>query len=174
MSAAQLKLAAIGFALLLIVASSAAALYGSYHHGVTVTDLRWKALWADQQVLQAKGLAAATAANRTEEQRRQTAINQVGKDARQQQAAASTDGVAADAAGERVRGQARDLATRSSCTSGDSGSAERSKTATSAAMVLSDLFQRADKRAGELARAYDGARIAGLACERAYQSLTVH
>jgi hypothetical protein len=171
MSAAQMKLAAIGCAILLVVALAAAALYGSFHHGVTVTDLRWKALWADQQTLQAKGLAAATAANRTEEQRRETAINQVGKDARQQQAPASTDGVAADAAGERVRGQANDLATRSSCTGGDPGSTERSKTATRAAMVLSDLFQRADKRAGDLARAYDAARVAGLACENAYSGL---
>ncbi|MFK3971214.1 DUF2514 family protein [Pseudomonas sp. NPDC087358] len=70
-----------------------------------------------------------------------------------------------------MRGQARDLASGSSCTSGNSGSAERSATATRAAMVLSDLFQRADKRAGELARAYDAARIAGKACELAYSSL---
>ncbi|MGY2680808.1 hypothetical protein ACVWVZ_000142 [Pseudomonas tolaasii] len=45
------------------------------------------------------------------------------------------------------------------------------RSATRAAMVLSDLLQRADKRAGELAVAYDRARIAGLACERAYNSL---
>ena len=38
-------------------------------------------------------------------------------------------------------------------------------------MVLSDLFQRADQRAGELAAAYDRARIAGLACERGYENL---
>jgi hypothetical protein len=168
MSAVQMKLAAIVLAALLAVASAAAALYGSFHHGVTVTDLRWKALWADQQVLQAKGLAAAATANRTEEQRRQTAINQVGKDARQQQAAASADGVAADAAGERVRAQISDIATRSSCTSGDPGSTERSKTAARAAMVLSELFQRADKRAGELAKAFDAARIAGLSCEQSF------
>ncbi|WP_264083798.1 DUF2514 domain-containing protein [Pseudomonas khavaziana] len=35
-------------------------------------------------------------------------------------------------------------------------------------MVLSDLFQRADKGAGELTAAYDRARRAGLACERSY------
>jgi hypothetical protein len=38
-------------------------------------------------------------------------------------------------------------------------------------MVLSDLLARADARAGELAKAYDGARIAGLACEGAYNAL---
>jgi len=157
--------------LVLIILACAGLLYGSYHHGVTVTDLRWKALWADQQVLQAKGLAAATTANRTEEQRRQTAINQVGNDAREQTKVAVADAAGADDAGERMWAEAANLAARSSCSSSDTGAAERGKAATRAAMVLSELFQRADKRAGELARAYDGARIAGLACEQAFDVL---
>jgi hypothetical protein len=56
----------------------------------------------------------------------------------------------------------------------DTGAAERGETATRAAMVLSDLLKRADARAGELAKAYDGARIAGQACERMYDALKVH
>ncbi|MCY1463236.1 hypothetical protein D9M71_811040 [compost metagenome] len=43
-----------------------------------------------------------------------------------------------------------------------------------AAMVLSDLLARADERAGELAKAYDLARIAGQQCEREYDALTHH
>lgn len=35
-----------------------------------------------------------------------------------------------------------------------------------------DLLARADARAGELAAAYDQARIAGLACEASYNGLT--
>lgn len=54
---------------------------------------------------------------------------------------------------------------------GDPGIAQRGASATRAAMVLSDLLQRADKRAGELAVAYDRARIAGLACERSFDSM---
>ncbi|MCP5688284.1 DUF2514 domain-containing protein [Klebsiella pneumoniae] len=38
-------------------------------------------------------------------------------------------------------------------------------------MVLSELRDRADARAGELAKAYDRARIAGLACEASYNAL---
>uniref|UniRef100_UPI000F07A52C DUF2514 family protein n=1 Tax=Pseudomonas viridiflava TaxID=33069 RepID=UPI000F07A52C len=53
----------------------------------------------------------------------------------------------------------------------DTGAAERGASATRAAMVLSELFQRADRRAGELAKAYDQARIAGLACEASHASL---
>jgi uncharacterized iron-regulated membrane protein len=155
-------------AFLLLVAC---VLYGAYHHGKSVTDARWEAKQADQQVLRAKGLAAATTKNRTEEQRRQTAVNQVGNDARQEQAVATSDAVGADAAGERVRHQAGTFAAGASCTPVDPGAAERGASATRAAMVLSDMFQRADKRAGELARAYDAARIAGLACERSYKSV---
>ncbi|WP_149032147.1 DUF2514 family protein, partial [Pseudomonas syringae group genomosp. 3] len=55
---------------------------------------------------------------------------------------------------------------------GDTGATERGKAATRAAMVLSDLLGRADARAGELAKAYDGARIAGKACEAASYTLT--
>ncbi len=149
----------------------AAALYGAYHHGESVADERWQAKQADQQTLQAKGLAAAITANRTEEQRRQAAINQVGSDAKEQTKSAVVDGGGADAAGQRVRETAGKLAARTSCTTGDTGASFRSASASRAAMVLSDLFQRADKRAGELAKAYDAARIAGQACQRAYNSV---
>ncbi|MFK3794702.1 DUF2514 domain-containing protein [Pseudomonas sp. NPDC088444] len=150
------------------------ALSSAYSRGDAAADLRWNAKWSDQQALQAKALAAATTANRIEEKRRQLAVNEVASDARQQHAAVAADASSADAAGERVRDQAGKLAAGASCTPGDSGIAERGASATRAAMVLSDLFQRADKRAGELARAYDQARIAGLACERSYQALQTH
>ncbi|MGV6394498.1 DUF2514 domain-containing protein [Pseudomonas caspiana] len=158
-------------AVLAVIALVFGILYAAYSHGVTVTDSKWKAVWADQALLQAKGAAAATTTNRTEEQRRQTAANQVGTDAREQIKTTADAGAAADAAGDRVRSEAGSLAARASCTGSDPGVTERGKAATRAAMVLSDMFQRADKRAGELAKAYDGARIAGLACEAAFDSL---
>lgn len=167
----QYRVAAGAIGVAILVALLGLGAYIAYSHGESAADLRWQAKWDDQKVLQAKGLAAATTENRTEEQRRQTAVNQVMSDARQQQVAASNDGAGADTAGERVREQAGKLAASASCTTGDSGVAERGKAASRAAMVLSDLFQRADKRAGELARAYDSARIAGQACEVAYDSL---
>jgi hypothetical protein len=148
------------------------ALSSAYGRGEAAADLRWKAQWADQEALQAKGLAAATTANRAEEQRRQSAINEVENDARQQQTAATADASGADAAGERVRGQAGKLAAGASCTTSDSGAPQPGASATRAAMVLSDMFQRADKRAGELARSYDAARIAGLTCEQSYEALS--
>ena len=155
----------------LAVALVFAALYGAYSHGVNVTKNEWKAAVADQQLLQAKDLVTKTAAARTTEQGWQTKTNQVGKDARAQSVAAVADGVAADAAGNGVRDAANKLAASVGNVSCDTGAAERSASATRAAMVLSDMLQRADKRAGELAKFADESRIAGLACAAAHDVL---
>lgn len=167
----RVKLLAYALAVAAAAALAWWALSSAYGRGESAANLRWQAQWDDQKALQAKGLAAATAASRAEEQRRQSAVNEVANNARQQQAAAAADAFGADAAGERVREQAGKLAAGSGCAAGDAGAAQRSKAATRAALVLSDLFQRADKRAGELARAYDASRVAGLACENAYSGL---
>lgn len=171
MTPLQLKLLGCVAAILLAVAAMGGALYGAYRHGETTADLRWQAKASDQQSLQAKARAYAEGKARTEEQRRQAEANQVGSDARQATAALAVDVAGADDAGQRVRNTASSFAARASCTSSEPGIARRGEAASRAAMVLSDLFQRADKRAGELAAAYDKARIAGQACERAYDSL---
>ncbi|QOI07690.1 DUF2514 domain-containing protein [Pseudomonas savastanoi] len=160
----------IGGALLILLAL-AGALYGAYRHGVTVTDLAWQAKWAEQSKVQSEAVATTTTEYRTEEQRRQKAANQVANDARQEQTAAITDAAVADAAGDRLRVEAGKLAAASSCAPVDTGAAQRGKAANRAAMVLSELLSRSDARAGELAKYADAARIAGLACERSYNSL---
>ncbi|PBQ00348.1 hypothetical protein CCL17_17075 [Pseudomonas congelans] len=157
--------------LLLILLALAGALYGAYLHGVTVTDLAWKAKWAEEVSTQSEAVATTTTEYRTEEQRRQKAANQVANDARQNQTAALTDAAVADAAGDRLRVEAGKLAATASCVPGDTGAAERGKAATRAAMVLSDLLGRADARAGELAKAYDESRVAGLACSSLVDAL---
>lgn len=161
-----------GIGLLLILLVLAGALYGAYRHGVTATDLAWQAKWAEQSKVQSEAVATTTTEYRTEEQRRQKAANQVANDARQEQTAALTDAVVADAAGDRLRVEAGKLAGATSCAPGNTGAAERGKAATRAAMVLSDLLGRADARAGELAKAYDQSRIAGLACNRFVEELS--
>lgn len=150
---------------------STVLLVAAYQRGARDTAKDWQDKWADQQVLQAKALAAASNANRVEEQRRQGAVNEAGNDARIQIIQAGADAVVADAAARRLHDTARQLASHASCAASDAAIAERSATATRAAMVLSKLFQRADQRAGELAKAYDAARIAGLACEAAYDGV---
>ncbi|MEE4752802.1 DUF2514 domain-containing protein [Pseudomonas alliivorans] len=158
--------ARVGGALLILLAV-AGALYGSYRHGVTVTDLAWQAKWSKQVGDQSMAVATTTTEYRTEEQRRQKAANQVANDARKEQTVALADAAGADAAGDRLRSEAGKLAVSASCVPGDPGIAERGKNATRAAMVLSDLLSRADARAGDLARYADRLRIAGGACEAA-------
>ncbi|MCI3945563.1 hypothetical protein K0038_02605 [Pseudomonas syringae] len=159
--------------LLLILMVLAGALYGSYRHGVTVTDLAWQAKWSNQVSTQAEAVATTTAEYRTEEQRRQKAANQVANDARQNQTAALTDAAVADAAGDRLRVEAGKLAATASCVPGDTGAAERGKNATRAAMVLSDLLSRADARAGDLARHADRLTVSLQACEAVFDALTI-
>ncbi|WP_346396926.1 DUF2514 domain-containing protein [Pseudomonas syringae] len=158
--------------LLLILLALAGALYGAYRHGVNVTDLAWKAKWAKEVSTQSEAVATTTTEYRTEEQRRQKAANQVANDARQNQTAALTDGSVDDASGELMRIEAGKMAATASCVPGDTGTAERGKAATRAAMVLSDLLGRADARARELAKAYDQSQIAGLACSRFVDELS--
>lgn len=135
-----------------------------------VQDWRYGAQLADIARDQALAITKAGEDARKEEQRRQATVNKEASNAREQNKAATVDAGVADAVGDRLHADASKLAA-TSC--GDSGVAQRGASATRAAMVLSDLLQRADKRAGELAVAYDRARIAGLTCERSYQSLTV-
>ncbi|TES59210.1 DUF2514 domain-containing protein [Pseudomonas syringae pv. tomato] len=158
---------------LLILLALAGALYGAYQHGVTVTDLAWKAKWAEEVSTQAEAVATTTAEYRTEEQRRQKAANQVANDARQEQTAALTDAAVADTAGDRLRVEAGKLAASASCVSGDPGIADRGKNATRAAMVLSDLLSRADARAGDLARHADRLTVSLQACEAVFDALTI-
>ena len=134
-----------------------------------VQDWRYGTQLADIERDQALAITEAGNAARKEEQRRQAKVNKEASDAREQNKAAAVDAGTADAAGDRLYVEADKLAA-SACTS-DPSVAKRGASATGAAMVLSDLLQRTDKRAGELAAAYDRARIAGLACEGSYDAI---
>lgn len=109
---------------------------------------------------------------RAEEQQRAKAQEEARAHAYEERTIADVGAAGADAAGHRLRYEAGKLAATISCPSTDTAAAARGQAATRAAMVLSDLLARADARAGELAKAYDRARIAGLACEASYNALT--
>ncbi|MDI2589886.1 DUF2514 family protein [Pseudomonas sp. 681] len=136
-----------------------------------VQDWRYGKQLSDLAKTRAQDIANAEHRARSEEQRRQAAVEKVGSDAREQSKVANADAGAANAVGDGLRAAARKLAYQANNDASDTGVTARGASATRAAMVLSDLFQRADKRAGELAAAYDQARIAGLACERSYGAI---
>jgi hypothetical protein len=108
---------------------------------------------------------------RQEEQRRATAQEEVRAHAQEERTIADAGAAGADAAGQRLQHEGAKLAATVSCTGTDTASVARGQAATRAAVVLSELRDRADARAGELAKAYDRARIAGLACEASYNAL---
>ncbi|MEN5305330.1 DUF2514 domain-containing protein [Pseudomonas sp. TWI628] len=108
---------------------------------------------------------------RQEEQRRAQAQEEVRAHAQEERAIADAGAAGADAAGERLQHEGAKLAASVSCPGTDTAAVARGQATTRAAMVLSDLLARSDARAGELAQAYDRARIAGQQCEREYDAL---
>ncbi|HHO0771173.1 MULTISPECIES: DUF2514 domain-containing protein [Aeromonas] len=143
-----------------------------YSSGSHEKELEWSAKWDKQSAELATARANAEIAAREAEQRRQADMDKVRQDAEKQIANAERDAAVADAAAVGLREQARRLALRASQCASHSGTAQSGDAAGQSAVVLADLLGRADARAGELARAYDRARASGLACQRAYLSLT--
>jgi chromosome segregation ATPase len=117
-----------------------------------------------------KAAKEASDAARAEEQRRQREIDQVRNDAQHQIKAAADDAAVAASAADSLQQQVdKLLASRASC---NTRVAQGSQAIDDLTNVLADLRRRADERAGELARIADENRIAGLACEKAYESLS--
>lgn len=117
---------------------------------------------------QAQALATAQAQARTEEQRRQTAIEGIRRDAQDHIALAAADAAAADDRADSLREQVDKLARRPArCPSSTAGG----EAADPAKLLLAELFRRADARAGELAAYADRARIAGETCERSFDAV---
>lgn len=145
--------------------------HSGYQSGADAKELEWSAKWNKQAEQLAIAKAKAVLEAREEEQRRQASINKVRNDAEKQIALAERDALAASDAAAGMLEQAKRLADRAGqCTSNPTAT-QRGKAAAQPSMVLADVLGRADARAGELAAAYDRASAAGLACERAYDSL---
>lgn len=154
-------------ALLLVVASY----WGAYQHGRSVerAEAATESAQRDSGDRLAEVLGERSA--REEEQRRAKAQEEARAHAREEHQVADAGAAGADAAGQRLQHDAANFAAAVRCPATDTAAIARGQAATRAAMVLSDLLTRADARAGELAKAYDRARIAGLACEGAYNAL---
>lgn len=126
---------------------------------------------AQDKAAAAMAAASAVMAARAEEQRRTAAQQEAAHAAQTDAARARAD--ARDAAGsaDRLRQHVAALAASCGATASDPAAIAGSAPAAGAGLVLADLFRRADERSGQLAEYADQARIAGQACERAYESL---
>lgn len=113
----------------------------------------------------------AAAQARAEEQRRQAVADEEGESARTKLELAQGRADAAESAAGGLRGEIARLRAghRATC---DTIAAQQRKTGTSAVMVLGGLLEESDRMAGDLAKALERSRIAGLACESIYNGLT--
>ncbi|MDO7909507.1 DUF2514 domain-containing protein [Pseudomonas sp. 22-AL-CL-001] len=150
-----------------------ASYWGAYQHGRSVERSQALAAWAqrdsgDRQV-ETQGQRDA----RQEEQRRAQAQEEARAHAHEHHQVADAGAAGAAAASQRLQHDAAQLAASVRCPGADPAAVARGQAATRAALVLSDLLARADARAGELANAYDQARIAGLQCAQEYDGLHV-
>ncbi|WP_060507157.1 DUF2514 domain-containing protein [Pseudomonas sp. NBRC 111124] len=148
-----------------------ASYWGVYQHGRAVERAEAAQASAERDSGDRLAEVIGERGARQEEQRRAQAQEEARTRAHEERTIADAGVAGADPAGQRVRGEAANFAAAVSCPGTDTAAVARGQAATRAAMVLSDLFARADARAGELAKAYDRARIAGQLCERSYNAL---
>ncbi|AGA74851.1 DUF2514 domain-containing protein [Pseudomonas plecoglossicida] len=146
--------------------------WGMYQHGRAVERVEAGQASAERDSGDRLAEVIGERTARREEQRRATAQEEARAHAQEERTIADAGAAGADAAGERLQHAGAKLAATVSCPGTDTAAVARGQAATRAAMVLSDLLTRANERAGELAKAYDRARIAGLTCEAAYNGLT--
>lgn len=101
---------------------------------------------------------------RTEERRRQAVADEEGESARQQLELAQGRAAAAESAAGGLRGEIARLRDghRATC---DTIATQQRTAGTSAVVVLGGLLEESDRMAGDLAKALERSRIAGLACE---------
>lgn len=135
----------------------------------TLRMQRAHAALAEHRAQAAQALTDAVTAARAEEQRRVAAHQEVARAAHSATVRARADAAAARSAADRLREYAAGLAAAAAC---DPAPAAAGASAAGPGLLLAELLGRADQRAGVLAEYADQARIAGLACERAYDALT--
>lgn len=156
---------------LAIAALAALALYGAYHHGVTLTDEQWQVRWSKRDAGDAVAQAAAELQVREQEHTWQDQAEANQNDAVKKLAVAQVAIDVGSADSQRLRDELTRLQSRLGSAGSNSTAGTGSASGTRAAMVLSDLLGSCSGKRQELAAAVDRSRIAGLACEAQYDSL---
>lgn len=110
----------------------------------------------------------AEASARSEEQRRQVAVEGIRRDAQEKIAAVAADAAAADDAASRLRARVAKLSRRPSSCAGTAGGGDAADPARN---LLADMLGRLDEAAGGIAEFADRSRAAGLTCQVSYESV---
>lgn len=108
---------------------------------------------------------------RTEEQRRYTALQEIAHETQAQLDQARTDAAGAADAGERLRKRVAQLTAGCRAATGHPGTSGSSPAADTTADLLADVFSEVERTGREMAAEADRRRIAGGACEKAYDAL---
>lgn len=130
-----------------------------------------KHAWADERARLHEAAANAERASRQQEQDREDAQRRIVAEAQRAAARSREDAAAAAAAGVGLRERAAALAARCGDTGPDSAAATGGPAASAAGVVLADVLGRLEADGRVATATLDAARAAGLACERAYDSL---
>jgi hypothetical protein len=117
----------------------------------------------------AENARKASEAARAEEARRETELGKVAENARTQIEQARADAMSAGVSADRLRVELAAYVARSRK---GAGVAVRGQAAADPLDLLAKLYGESDSAEGDLARYADAARIAGLACQASYGSLT--
>lgn len=143
----------------------AAALAAAFAAGWAGNGWRMGEQLAQVQAGQAQALVTAQAQARSEEQRRQTALEIIRNEAHQSTEQALADAAAADATADGLQHELGRLKRRAaSCASASAGGAPAKDATTVLANVLSEVESAGRAMAAEA----DRRGIAGAACERSY------
>jgi hypothetical protein len=157
----QYRLALAGLAVAALMALSA---YGAWQWQANAYTAQIATMQADQ----AQALATAQAQARSEEQRRQTALEIIRNELHQSTEQALADAAAADATADGLLLELDRLKRRATiCASATTGGAP----AKDAATVLADLLGDVESAGRAMAAEADRRGIAGAACERSYDAV---
>ncbi|BCQ63103.1 hypothetical protein PBOI14_48530 [Pseudomonas sp. Boi14] len=149
-----------------------ASYWGIYQHGRSIESAEWQARWSARDAGDKQAWVIDERAERDKEQDLQNSINKAVQDGQRKIDSAIADAVIARAAAGSLQRTVDDLTERLKRTaSSNSCTSAASQAATRTALVLADLFKRADQRAGDLAADADQSRSRGVMCENAYDGL---
>jgi hypothetical protein len=149
-----------------------ASYWGIYQHGRSNESTEWQARWNARDAGDKQAWAIDGRAERDKEQDRQNSINKAVQDGQRKIDSAVADAVTARSAAGSLQRTVDDLTERLKRTpSSNSCTAAASQAAARTALVLADLFKRADQRAGDLAADADQSRSRGVTCEQAYDGV---
>ncbi|MFA7893016.1 DUF2514 domain-containing protein [Pseudomonas putida] len=159
----------VGLAAVLVLLASH---WGAYEHGRGVEQAQAGQVSAQRDSGDRLAEVLGERGARQQEHQRAQAQEEARAHGHEERSIANAGATDADASEQRLRNESAKLAAAVSCPGTDTAAVARGQAATRAAMVLSDLLARADALAGELAKAYDQARIAGEQCQREYDALS--